>query len=267
MKKKLFIAALAMVGGCDHHFGIGALEPDAGVALSGQDADASLLANDAGAGVGLQGLTTWTGYIDGYQFPSGSNAIRLALSVDSNGRVTGMVVLGDGPPPPLATDPNVGYPPVSFLVANNNPLGNYWAEGFGYSIARGTSSPPRLQFTVENYELWSGWCALQLITWVGGDSGTCLPNWEGGRIDYANGDPPQCYLRNPTNQQDTVFDCGKYDLCITDRVCLCSATECVSDQMRGAEAAFDLVLANNIATGTVSGIVNDPANVHFTQDP
>ena len=257
MKRKLLVAALAVAAGCDHQFGIGALGPDAEVALSGQDA-----ANDGG--VGLQGPTTWTGYVEDYQFPSGSNMIRLALGI---GQITGMVVLGDGPALPPATDPNVGYPPVSFLVANNNPLGNYWAEGFGYSIALGTSSPPRLQFTVENYELWSGWCALQLITWVGGDSGTCLPNWEGGRIDYANGDPPQCYLRNPTNQQDTVFDCGKYDLCITDRVCLCSATECVSDQMRGAEAAFDLVLANNIATGTVSGIVNDPANVHFTQDP
>jgi hypothetical protein len=260
MKRKLLVAALAVAAGCDHQFGIGALGPDAEVALSGQDA-----ANDGG--VGLQGPTTWTGYVEDYQFPSGSNAIRLAFAIDSYGQVAGTVFFGDGSPPPPATDPNVGYPPVSFLVANNNPLGNYWAEWFGYSIALGTSSPPRLQFTVENYELWSGWCALQLITWVGGDSGTCLPNWEGGRIDYANGDPPQCYLRNPTNQQDTVLDCGKYDLCITDRVCLCSEIECVSGQMRGAEAAFDLVLANNIATGTVSGIVNDPANVHFTQDP
>jgi hypothetical protein len=56
MKEKLLIAALAMVGACDHQFGIGALGPDAEVALSGQDA-----ANDGG--VGLQGPTTWTGYV------------------------------------------------------------------------------------------------------------------------------------------------------------------------------------------------------------
>jgi hypothetical protein len=43
MKRKLLIAALAMVGGCDHHFGIGALEPDAGVAISGQEAGASTI--------------------------------------------------------------------------------------------------------------------------------------------------------------------------------------------------------------------------------
>ena len=134
MKKKLLIAALAMVGGCDHQFGIGTLEPDAGVAMSGQDA-----ANDGG--VGLQGPTTWTGYVEGYQFPSGSNAIRLAFAIDSYGQVAGMVFFGDGPPPPPATDPNVGYPPVSFLVANNNPLGNYWAEGLATRLPEGHHRP------------------------------------------------------------------------------------------------------------------------------
>jgi hypothetical protein len=262
MKRKLLIAALAMVGGCDHQFGIGVLAPDAGVALSGQDADASLRANDAGAGVGLQGLTTWTGYIDGYQFPSGSNAIRLALSVDPNGRVTGMVVLGAGPPPPPATDPNVGYPPDFLVLTENAPL--YWAEGFAYSIVFGISAPWLLQFAIGNSELWSDWCAEQTPVDA---SGKCLPNWPGAHIIGTNGSPDQCYQQDPANGRKTVVDCGKYELCINYPYCMCSTTACVSDPTGSWQGMFYLAIPDNTATGTVEGIANSTAIVHFTQDP
>ena len=315
MKKKLLIAALAMVGGCDHHFGIGALAPDAGVAISGQEAGAStidqgmdaqtsavggedaqassvggmdaqsLLVEDAGEGVvvppdnaadaGMElppdnaadagvfgrlapGITTWTGYIDGYQFPSGSNMIRLALGI---GQITGMVVLGDGPALPPATDPNVGYPP-DYHLAN----GVYWAEGFAYSIVYGKAAPWQLQFAIQNNELWSDWCAEQ--TPVAGSS-TCLPNWPGDHIIGTNGSPDQCYQQDPANGRKTVVDCGKYDLCITYPVCACSAPACVLNPNSDQQAIFNLAIPDNsaIATGTVNGIAGPGAPVHFTQDP
>jgi hypothetical protein len=303
MKRKLFVAALAMVGGCDHHFGIGALGPHAEDAVTGRDAGSfsvdlgadtqtssvsgtdaqSLLAEDAGvelppdnaadAGVGLPpdntadagvfgrlapGITTWTGYIDGYQFPSGSNAIRFALGI---GQVTGMVVLGSGPPLPPATDPNVGYPP-EYHPAN----GVYWAEGFAYSIVYGEAAPWSLQFAIMNGELWSGWCAEQ--TPVAGSS-MCLPNWPGDHIIGTNGSPDQCYQQDPANGRKTVVDCGKYDLCITSAVCACSAPACVVNQNSGQQAIFFLAIPDNstTATGTVSGIAGTVAAVHFTQDP
>ena len=314
MKEKLLIAALAMVGGCDHHFGIGTLAPDAGVGISDQEAGAStidqgvdaqtsavggedaqassvggmdaqsLLVEDAGAGVfvppdsaadaGVElppgnaadagvfgrlapGITTWTGYIDGYQFPSGSNAIRLALGI---GQVTGMVVLGDGVALPPATDPNVGYPP-DYDPAN----GVYWAEGFAYSIVYGKAAPWQLQFGIRNNELWSGWCAEQ--TPVAGSS-TCLPNWPGDHIIGTNGSPDQCYQQDPANGRKTVVDCGKYDLCITDPVCACSAPACVLNPNSGTTAIFLLAIPDNstTATGTVNGIAGPGAPVHFTQD-
>ena len=298
----------------DHHFGIGALAPDAGVGISGQEAGAStidqgvdaqtsavggedaqassvggmdaqsLLVEDAGAGVfvppdsaadaGVElppgnaadagvfgrlapGITTWTGYIDGYQFPSGSNAIRLALGI---GQVTGMVVLGDGLALPPATDPNVGYPP-DYDPAN----GVYWAEGFAYSIVYGKAAPWQLQFGIRNNELWSGWCAEQ--TPVAGSS-TCLPNWPGDHIIGTNGSPDQCYQQDPANGRKTVVDCGKYDLCITDPVCACSAPACVLNPNSGTTAIFLLAIPDNstTATGTVNGIAGPGAPVHFTQD-
>ena len=231
-------------------------QPDAG---SG-NADAAAGTDDA-ADVGVlkplvPGPTTWTGHVDGYQFPSGSNEIRLALSVDANGRVSGMVVLGDGPPPPPATDPNVGYPP-DYDPAN----GVYWAEGFAYSIVSGEAAPWQLEFGISNNELWSDWCAAQ--TPVDGSS-TCLSNWPGDRIIGTNGSPDQCYQQDPANGRKTAVDCGKYDLC-TGFVCTCSTTACSSNS--GPQAIFYLAIPVNTATGTVNGITGTVAAVHFTQDP
>ena len=90
MKEKLLIAALAMVGGCDHQFGIGALDLDGGVAdaqpssVGGTDA-LNLFPGEPW--VGFLGPTTWTGHVDDHQFPSGSNTIRLALAADSLARL------------------------------------------------------------------------------------------------------------------------------------------------------------------------------------
>jgi hypothetical protein len=236
-------------------------------------------ANDGG--VGYQGPTTWTGYVEGYQFPSGSNAIRLAFAADSMARVAGIVLLGDGLPPPRPMDPNVGYPPDYEVSVKNAPNGIYWAERFGYSMVRGGSAFSKLDFYVQNNELWSDWCALQM---PGYGSGMCLPDWPGEHIVGANGAADRCYQRNPANGQETVVDCAKYDLCITNAVCGCSTTvtptACVP--YGGNEAGFYLVLpnnsatgtdygiandpANNTATGSVSGLFDNPANVYFTQD-
>jgi hypothetical protein len=260
MKKKLLIAALTIVGGCDHQFGIGALEPDAGVtdaqtsSVGGTDAQ-NLFPN--GPWVGFLGPTTWTGHVEGYQFPSGSNTIRLAFAADSLGRLAGVTLLGDGPPPPLLMDPNLPYPPDYLALAKQAPNGIYWAEGFAYSMSLGYSEFSGLGFDIQSNELWSEWCAKQ--TPVDGSS-TCLPNWPGDHVVGANGSPDQCYQRDPANGRKSVVDCGKYDLCITNAVCTCSTVSCVFDPTGYNTASFDFSLPNNLATGTDYGIANDPAN-------
>ena len=219
----------------------------------------------------VPGPTTWTGHVDDsdnpdFEFPSGSNAIRLTLAVDDYGQVAGMVWLGNGQPPPPATDPDVGYPPEPWVRSNQyGQLSNYWAEGFGYSMTNGTFSPDRLQFSIDNEELWSGWCALQPTTWAN-DGGSFLPNWDSTSTTLANGQP-YCYQTNPANKQVVVRDCGKLDLW-NSGVCTCSTTSCEyqpnsSDSM----AAFDLALSNGTAAGTVYQLFGSIARVYFTQDP
>jgi cysteine-rich repeat protein len=201
------------------------------------------------------GSSWWTGYIENYQFNSGSDAVKFTFSVDSTGQVIGKVVLGNGTPPPSATDPNVGYP--SDAMVTSGSISGYWAEGFAYSMGNGISSSQRIQFTIQNYELWSGWCALQTPV---PDSDMCLPNW-GGVTVGPKSDAAGCYQQNPASGQLVPVDCGKFHLCVADAVCMCSTTACAENT--GAEAAFDLTITGNTANGSVTGIV-DRANVHFT---
>lgn len=248
-------------------------QPDAGSGSADGGAETDDAA-DAGVFKPLvPGPTTWTGHVDDsdnpdFAFASGANAIRLTLAVDAYGQVAGMVWLGNGPPPPPATDPNVGYPPEPWVRSNQyGELSDYWAEGFGYSMTNGTYSPDHLQFSIDNKELWSGWCALQPTTWAN-DGGSFLPNWDSTSTTLANGQP-YCYQTNPANNQVVVRDCGKLALW-SSGACTCSTTSCdyqpnSSDSM----AAFDLALSNGTAAGSLEGLfMYEPiAKVYFTQDP
>jgi len=352
MRRKLLVAALAVLGGCDHHHGIGALGSDAGGATSGQEAGGFLVDGgvggavgnggmlqaaggsggcgilclipiggsgsggntagfpiiDAGVGTGYgwdagggtpipqggvdaqsvfprqdagggtpprndagpaatgplsQGPTSWTGYIENYQFPSGSDVIRFTSTVDASGQVMVTVFLGDGPPPPPATDPRVGYPPALRTLAMNDmmPLdAYYWAEGFAYSMASGTFSGQRLRFTIKNFQLWSGWCALQKPV---DDSGMCLPeSWPAASCDESH----QCSLMNYATGQVIQVDLAAFNLCLSYRVCACSTTACDSDPNSGTTASFDVAVTGSAADGSVIGLIGDRANVHFTLD-
>ena len=228
---------------------------DAGIPLPVDAGGGTLPVHDAGpaaTGPLSQGPTSWTGYIENYQFPSGSDVIRFTSTVAAAGQVMVTVFLGDSPPPPPATDPNVGY-----LV--DQAMGpNYWAEGVAYTMTSGTFQPQRLRFTISSYQLWSGWCALQ--TPING-SDACVPNF-GGASCFQD----QCYEQDPATGQVTWIDAGKFNLCFMCHVCACSTTACVSDPTGGQRASFDVALVGPAADGSVIGLIGERANVHFTLD-
>jgi hypothetical protein len=205
-----------------------------------------------------QAQTSWTGYIENFQFPSGSDVVKVTFASDSAGQVVGGVVLGNGTPPAPATDPNVGYPADFPTMFFGPALTSYWAEGFSYSMVTGISSSQRLRFSVNNFELWSGWCALQ--TPVDG-SGTCVPTNEESTMSTS-----QCSQQNPVTGQTTIVDCGKLYLCLF--ACRCSTTSCTAADSAPA-LSFDIAITNNDASGSVNGNLGDNLvdhNVHFTQD-
>ena len=266
MRSTLSLTALLILGGCNADHSLGQFDQDSGPSRSDAGALSASETNGTGqigpsipdaATIGPLGPSqSWTGYIENYQFIYGSENIRFTFATDSTGQVVGTAVLGSGSPPAPATDPNVEYPPG--LTAQGGP-GVAWVQGFAYSMLDGSLTSNRLRFTLHDYELWSGWCALQTPM---DDSGMCLPN---GSATCTNG---KCTITSLANgQQITNVDSGKLVLCTADEVCLCSTTTCVANLWGiGPTASFDMVISGTDASGSTAGSFGDH-NVHFTKDP
>ncbi len=283
MKSRTLLALLVILGACKADHTLGSVGLDSGADQMNADtgaptyADAQISASpetggtaevppngglDAGASGTLGPVQSWTGWVENYQFPSGSDVIKFSFASDSAGQVVGQVVFGVGTPPPPATDPNVGYP-------DENDTGAYTQmEGFPYSMVTTSYTPSRLRFTIQENEPWTGWCALQ-TPMFDGDT-TCLPAWN-GMLDPNNN---YCALFNP-NGETLVVDCGKFNLC--PRVCICSAASCrvklpedttspFDPSPAARTVSFDLALSGSIGSGSVVGGMDDH-NVHFTKDP
>src|SRR5262245_11819732 len=98
----------------------------------------------------------WQGYIENYQFPSGSDAIVVAVQSGQGSQIGGHVVFGAGQPPQKPTDPNVGPPGVTHDPAK---LFLPW-EGFAYTILQSSLTDTRLRFSIKTREVFKAWCEL-----------------------------------------------------------------------------------------------------------
>jgi hypothetical protein len=273
MKTRILLAMLVPIGACKADHSLGSIEPDSGPGASPQlDTAGPTTASgggDAAPSIGLDSapigplgaVESWTGWAQNYQFPSGSDAIKLSFASDPNGVVVGQVTLGSGTPPPPATDPNVGYPGEKDMYARL-PL-----EGFPYTMYKGTIAPNRLRFTVQLYEPWTGWCALQTPATDG--SSSCMPDAPPGEGYGSDGDT--CFLVDASfagpSPPLAYVNCARLGLC---PVCTCSATSCrvlvpedVSEPFLVAPpmTSFDMAISGNIAMGSMNG-----ANIYLTKD-
>jgi hypothetical protein len=237
----------SMTGTGDAASGSQEVTPDSAMTAS---ADAS----DSAIATSLDGI--WTGYIESYTFPSGSDAITMTLQL-SGGVVTGTMVFGNMTAPPPATNPNVGYPPGLAFFAGENPP--FVGEGFSYTIEMGTFDGSRLLVSVATNEIWKTWCELQQpVLWNAVDY-ACLPGWP----STENG--TTCSQTNPTTQMSVPVDCGKLALCKapTGNPCACLATGCVLGPFT-SQASFDMQVSGSKADGSTTGAFSDH-NVHFTR--
>ncbi len=211
--------------------------------------------SDGGSGVGT---TRWTGYLENYKLPSGSDAIVLEITSGNAADLAGTVVLGSRVLPP-ATDPNVGYPP------GYTGMGQSFAgEGFAYHLRNGVRTEGRLVFGLDEIDLWGGWCALQTPYEVGPAHYECLPN------TGTEGVNDKCFLHFDDGGVSPI-DCGKMSLCTMTRPCACTSNGCTLGDSRGTVGlttlSFDLVIAGDAANGTMVGLGggSSPVNVHLTR--
>ena len=157
----------------------------------------------------------WVGYAQAHTFWQGSDAIRITL--DENGE--GTLEVGEAPPLPPATNPDVGYPEgEEGSPTHANVL---LRSGFSYSVEGATVEDRRLRLGINLYELYDGWCEMQ-TAYLDEASSTyhCLPNSSGGADDG------QCFLDDPETGEPIYVDCVKIGMCMGGDVCSCTAEGC-----------------------------------------
>jgi hypothetical protein len=239
------------------------------IALAGCRARTVDLGGNAdGGGAGSSpAVGTWKGYVENFQFPSGSDTVTVTVTEQADQSLAATVTFGDKPAPPAPTDPNVGYPPGS----GTTPLSPASIEGFVYTAHDVTFDGERLRLGVATWELWDAWCLMQQsYTWSksGPPSYGCTPGGGGGM-----GSNGQCMALSASSPPVSV-DCGKMELCING-ACACSTTSCTG--VTGTpDVTLDLQLSaarldGSAATGPspdISGYTVTPAfgghNVHLT---
>ncbi len=182
--------------------------------------------------------------------------MRLALDATGNGTIE----VGDGPLPP-PTDPDVGYP-----AGDPSDYVNTLAEGYAYPTHSTRVEAGRVQFGVNTYDLFSGWCALQ--TPIAGsqmaaapDAGSnagygCIPKFPPGTSSGAGpGNAAdgggQCIIAGNDGSILASIDCGKLFLCGEAMACACTEASCTS---RAAPAG--LVPAQYSIS--LDGVLDDP---------
>jgi hypothetical protein len=214
----------------------------------------------------------YTGYIESFQFPDGSDTIVVNLTFASDGTISGTVQFGSAALLSPPTDPNVGYPPD---LTTTTPAG--LLEGFAFTVLGGTYTAPRVQLSLYNNELWKQWCELQTLIYAvdngdpTSDAGPCgkfigygcLPN--GGTMSSASG----CSVGACTTPPSSItVDCGKLILCMGGgRICSCTATSCTVPLPATGTTSFDMQLTAGALNGSVTGLGAQLYNVHLTRGP
>lgn len=274
MTHKLLVLTFVLLGACNADHALGELDskldaggdPDMASSVSPDtkppSSDASTSLADAPKSPPTTDPQTgtaesWTGYIENFEFASGSDRITLSLATSASGQVTGTVTFGNGIAPPAATDPNVGYPPGMNTVST---MPAQYLEGATYTIMSGTLQSNRLRLTIDPVELWTTWCALQTAPTDGSD--LCVPNW-GGTSDPTH---TSCQMTSPSGESISI-NCVKWDLCLMSRICKCSSSGCtVNYEESGYKTSFDVLLSNGAANGSMKSSVLGDHNVHITKD-
>ena len=192
MKNTFSLAALLILSGCNADHSLGYVDQDSGPGPSNSDTaplsidwhvyvDASVMSSTSDGVVAQTGprsspdatvigplgpMQSWTGWVENYQFPSGSDAIKFSFAADSADQIVGQVMFGGGPPLSPPTDPSVGYPPG----CTDWSCGQI--EGFSFSTVSGSFVSGRLRLAVDQNEIWKDWCALQTPN---SSSTDCIP--------------------------------------------------------------------------------------------
>jgi hypothetical protein len=169
-----------------------------------------------------------------------------------DGQPCGTLRIGEGDPPPPASDPDIEYP-------ESQPAGGGLQIGSGrssaypgaeYQIYDVSNTSTRLAFSIAYNELLRSWCGLQ-TRYPGSDS--CLPgNYNAGRA----GDV--CTI-TPKDEEERPVACFKLSYC-SPSVCVCDDAGCDASPQG---TLFDL----HWDDGNLEGSLNNNTPIFFDRVP
>jgi hypothetical protein len=275
----LQLSLLGVLGACGAHSKLnlggdtdtGAIAPDDSgganpcsidaIDAGASDADAEAEAPDPRLAV-LVG--DWAGFAE-----NGPDSLSLVFSTQADGSIAGTLAFGSGPPPPLPTDPNIGYFPPGI-----GPLSPGIAQGFRYGVEGVLFDGKRLRFRIQPLDQYEPWCALQTVFSLPPDpvhdpnrhgcAYSCVPFFSSAQLSSDLNANCTLVGRDGTT---TIVNCGKFALCggIATLVCSCSANGCTVNRSGLPYLAFDLVFFSGRLDGSYAegGGGGGGHNVHF----
>lgn len=214
----------------------------------------------------------WEGYVEAYQFDSGSDRVRLVL--DENG--DGTFSFGDGQPWPQPTDPDTAFPFERFADPSGYSFENIPTpiEGFAYHVGGALVEDERLRAATPASQVFDAACAIQTpvlvdqsvpngdepgpvppVAAIGSPEYSCL-----SELGYSEGPPGSCF----TGLSGQAVSCTKARLCSNH--CECTATLCSA--RAESELRLDAALndAGDRLEGTLVGLNGDArATVRLTR--
>jgi hypothetical protein len=182
--------------------------------------------------------------------PGSSRQVTIEITAAAAGAPPqGIVVFGDKQVlPPVATDPDVGYP-VPDDALDSLCRQNHASAGYPYAVRDGHVAPDgRVEFRVSVVELYAEWCALQTSYLVGRASGgtangyTCNPPLGGDDLFLCWMTPEQCPI--PSTKFETCNG--------SDTTCVCYQDGCYANLNRAYR--FRLQVMGQ----TMVGLLNPP---------
>jgi len=182
---------------------------------------------------------TWHGMVDSATAPF-DDATLVISGRDANGHVCGTYTVGNAAAPPLATNPNVGYPAnQSYGDVDAQPI-----DGAPLSLLKASLVGSRLSFYYAVAESRRGWCQLQR-SYDAPMAGRCycLPPWPS-----TQNNPTDCSLTDPRSGPRAV-NCGQLSLCL-GLYCACNSTGCDATQ---DTTLVDVTFDGDNAAGSVAG--------------
>lgn len=200
----------------------------------------------------------WDGYVEAFQFDSGSDRLRLTLDAQGNGALE----FGDQPAIAPFSNPAIGYPEEepftdpSFIPRYTDPH-----EGFAYPVHEAAVTDGRVKLIAWGTDIVSNFCAAQapLDSLETPLRYNCSP--VGGGIG-ANATGQCLDSRVGSSTFGMSFDCGVALTCAFG--CVCDATSCSAPRRENEELTVDGALkadGNELVGTLLLGPADDKTRV------